>query len=156
MMQILMVVGALAAAACGGKEPTEGTPSCAARAAELRTYLRAVLDPASTVAAPWPTGDAAFDAELPAMRERVRAQAKPADPAQRQAPLTQGVEPGRLEAELASCPGATAQLEKVGEVAPAQRSETFVGLADVIAACDCKASIPRVKALVYLVFRSPD
>ena len=129
---------------------------CATRVAELRGFLTSVFDPAQHVAAPWPTGDATFDAELPKLREDVRAAATPRDPAQPVKPLTPGVTPGRLDTELASCAPAVDQLKKVADAAPDQRVTTFVGLADAIGRCDCKTDIPRVKALVYLAQRGPD
>jgi hypothetical protein len=129
---------------------------CAEQVAELRTWLTSLMDPAQTVTAPWPTGDATFDAELPALRDKFRELAKPADPAARAEPLAEGITPGRLESELAACPQALGQLTKVGEADPEQVPATWAGLADAIAACECRASIPRVKALLYLSQRGPD
>lgn len=129
---------------------------CATQTVELRAFLTAVFDPAQKVAAPWPTGDAAFDAELPKLRDVVREQAKPADPAIRHKPLSADITPGRLDEELASCLAATEQIKKVGEAKPDQRIATYVALADAIASCGCKPSIPRVRALVYLIYRGPD
>ncbi|MBS1118827.1 MAG: hypothetical protein H6Q90_1055 [Deltaproteobacteria bacterium] len=161
MTRALLIVLFVAAACSSQKSdtapPTANPPSaCAGQASELRSYLTRVLDPAQQVAAPWPTGDAEFDAELPKLRDTARELAKPADPSKPVAKLTEGVKPGRLEAELASCPAATAQLGKVSEASPDRRAATFVELADAIATCDCRPSIPRVKALVYLMQRGPD
>jgi hypothetical protein len=36
------------------------------------------------------------------------------------------------------------------------RQAGVTGTADAIAACDCKPSIPRVKAALYLMHRGPD
>jgi hypothetical protein len=135
---------------------SEPASACAAQTAELRTFLGAVFDPAQKVAAPWPTGDAAFDAELPRLRDQVRELAKPANPSKRVGRLTTGVKPGRLDEEIASCAPAVAQIKKVSEASPDQARATFVALADAIAACDCKPSIRRVKVLVYLMQRGPD
>jgi hypothetical protein len=142
--------------------PASATPAsapavdCKTQAAELRAFITAVIDPGQKVAAPWPTGDAEFDRDLDALRAAVREQLKPEDPAARAPKLTPGITPGRLEKELGPCPEATAQLIRVGEVALERRAETYIALADAIAACDCAAKIPRVKALIYLGNRGPD
>jgi hypothetical protein len=136
------------------KDTAGGQPapaaSCAEQTAELRSWLTSLFDPAQAVTAPWPTGDATFDAELSTLRDKVRESAKPADPAASAAPLAEGTVAGRLESELAACPQALDQLKQVADAAPDQARTTLTGLADAIAACECRASIPRVKALLYL------
>lgn len=159
-MKRAMAVAALVVVAGGCKKEKAdatpgGSPECASKAAELRSYLAAVFDPAQKPAPPWPTGDAALDAEIEAARARVREAAKPADPAAPAARLTPGVNDPLL-GDLADCPPARAQLQKVGAAPPAERSAAMVAIADAVASCNCTLSIPRLKAALYLGQRGPD
>lgn len=158
MKRALLVAVLFSVTGCK-KQGTAGTgapsPECKQEAAGLRTYLTAVFDPAQKPAPPWPTGDAELDKEIDAARAKVRALMKPADPAAPAAPLTPGVK-DPLTGHLAECPAAAAQLQEVGQVAPAQRTAAMIAIADAIESCDCKVSIPRVKAALYLGQRGPD
>lgn len=162
MKRIRWIIAAVAlASACKGKGKDAADPnpppaaSCATQTAELKPWIEGLVGGKPTTA-PWPTGDQAFDAELPALRDEARALRKPADPAAPVAPLVSGVTPGRLDAELATCDAAKAQVQKISAAPPDQATASWAGLADAIAACDCKPSIPRVKALLYLAQRGPD
>lgn len=144
-------------------EPAKQTPtpapkvatSCPQQTEELKTWLQGLFDGKPTTA-PWPTGDAAFDAELTKWRDRVREASKPMDPSQPRPQLEEGRRPGLLEQDLAGCEPAKAQLAKVAEAAPAEQAAAWIGLADAIAACDCKPNIAHVKASLYVMQRGPD
>jgi hypothetical protein len=131
------------------------SPECKQKASELRAYLTAVFDPAQKPAPPWPTGDATLDNEIDAARAKVRALMKPADPAAPAALLTPGIKDS-LTGYLADCPAAKAQLDKVAAAAPADRVATMIAMADAVESCNCKVSIPRIKAALYLGQRGPD
>jgi len=164
-MKIVLVLASivLAAAGCRGKS-TDDKPSpapapkvvasCSQQTAELKTWLEGLYS-GKDVAKPWPTGDAAFDAELDKWRARVREASKPVDPSQRVEPLSPS-KPGLLDHELAGCQAATAQVAKVGDAAPGEQAAAWIGLADAIGACDCKPNIAHVKALLYGMHRGPD
>lgn len=164
MKQMLWVL-AVAALVAGCKDKDKSTSatkaeatkpaSCADQTTTLKPWLEGLYGGKPTTA-PWPTGDGAFDAELQKLRDEVRELRKAADPGAPAAPLAPGMTRGRLDKELESCAPATAQLQKISEAPPDQVAATWVGLADAIAACDCKPSIPRVKALLYLAQRGPD
>ncbi|MEO7731683.1 MAG: hypothetical protein ABIY55_11970 [Kofleriaceae bacterium] len=132
------------------------TPTCATRAAELKTLLAQLVEPTAKPTPPWPTGDPATDRRIADARTSLRAALAPRDPAQALPPLMPGVTPGALEHELASCPPALDQLARVGNVAPAERNRTFVAIADRLSACDCHVDLPFVGALFYLSARGPD
>jgi hypothetical protein len=155
------VVGLLVLVAVVGcdKEKAGGSvisPECKQKASELRAYLTAVFDPAQKPAPPWPTGDAMLDKEFDAARAKVRALMKPVDPAAPMPKLTPGL-PERPEAgHFAECPAAAAQFREVAEVAPAERTKSMIAIADAVESCNCKVSIPRIKAALYLGQRGPD
>lgn len=131
------------------------SPECKQKSGELRAYLTAVFDPAQKPAPPWPSGDAMLDKEIDAARAKVRALMKPADPAAPAAPLTSGVQ-DPLTGHLAECPAVAAQFQEVASAAPAARTAKMIAMADAVESCNCKLSIPRLKAALYLGQRGPD
>ena len=112
-----------------------------------------MLDPAQKVAAPWPTGDPGFDAELDKWRAELRENMS-ADSSKQAKPLGTGPKRGRIDDELAPCPQATEQLKAIGTADDKQAA--WLGLANAIAACDCRANIAFVKAWLYVLQRGPD
>jgi hypothetical protein len=161
MLIVIVAMGLLGACKEKDKAKDNSEPApksvagCKEQTAELKIWIQGLVDGKPTTA-PWPTGDAAFDAEVPNLRDETRELYKPADPAAKREPLASGVQPGRLDKELADCGPATAQITKIGEAAPTDRAAAWDNLADAIGACDCKPSIPRVKALLYLMHRGAD
>src|SRR5687767_13673895 len=72
--------GSAAVVAPGSAAPVDDKKAkCDNDAAELKGWITSVLDPAQKVAAPRPTGDAEFDANLDKWRASVR-NTKPAEP----------------------------------------------------------------------------
>ncbi|MBA3503624.1 MAG: hypothetical protein M4D80_18975 [Myxococcota bacterium] len=123
--------------------------ACATEATQLKTWIMSVMDKSQPVAAPWPTGDAAFDAELAKLSAGA-----PKSNAPNLAWL-QKVET-RLESELASCPQWATERARIENVTKREDvREPWPALAEAIAACECKPSIVHVKALLYLRIRGP-
>ena len=123
--------------------------ACATEAAQLKTWIMTVMDKSQPLAAPWPTGDSAFDAELAKL---VAGAPKPDAP---KLAFQTKVEM-RLDSELASCPQWATEREKAENVTKREDlREPWPALADAIAACECKPSIVHVKALLYLRVRGP-
>lgn len=153
-MKTTFIVIAVAVLGCS-KGETKQAPACPQQSAELKTWLQGLYAGEPT-APPWPTGDAAFDAELDAWRQRVRDTNKPIDLTGPRPLLEEGRKPGLLERELAGCDPAKAQITKVNEAAPADQPAAWIGLADAIAACNCKPNIAHVKSVLYVMQRGPD
>jgi hypothetical protein len=160
MIAALPACSGQAAAPPAGETTKSAAMRCAAAAAELKTFLASVVDPAGTPARPWPTGDAAADHRIEQVRaltrQEVSAAASHADPAARATRLTVGTTPGRLEHELATCPPALARFARIGEVPPAERWHAFADVADGVRACDCKLDLPLTRAMLYIMQRGPD
>jgi len=150
----------LLAAACSDHSPpitpasSAPVKTCADQAAELKIFLRAAVDPSSPLARPWPTGDAATDARLDAVRAKAHELAKPFDPAARLEPLTATVP--SIPEGFEACPQGTARFAKLGEAAPKDRLEAFAEIADGVRDCDCHVNIPLVRGLFYIVFHGPN
>jgi hypothetical protein len=126
-----------------------GVGSCTTEATRLKTWITSVMNKSQRVAAPWPTGDAAFDAELAKLSAGAP---KPDAP---NLAWLQRVET-RLDSELASCPQWATEREKAENVTKREDyRDPWPALADAIAACECKPSIVHVKALLYLRMRGP-
>jgi len=159
LVRLMFVVGA-----CGGDTKPSAPPantgrdtSCPAQAAELKSYILAAYDPSHPqIALPYPTGDAARDRKIDAMRAHYRDSVKPVDPSQRLQPLTKDPPPSPLETELAACPPARTQLSKVGDAGPGKEREAMAEVADAIATCNCNVDIPVVRASFYYGARGPD
>ena len=143
--------GSTAAASDAGTVASIGSAvgACATEATRLKTWIMSVMDKSQRVAAPWPTGDAAFDAELAKLSAGAP---KPDAP---HLAFEARVET-RLDSELASCPQWAAERKKAENVTKREDlREPWPALADAIAACECKPSIVHVKALLYLRVRGP-
>ncbi len=150
------MVGLFVVAMASGCERAE-SQECKAQAAELRAFLTELTDEGKPMAPPsWTTGDADFDARLEKRRAEIREAMKPIESHQIAEKLATGIKPGLLEEELAGCPQAIEQLHVIGKAAPSERRARFIGLADAIAACNCKVELARIKPLLYAMQRGPD
>jgi hypothetical protein len=92
-----------------GTEGAASDTACATETSQLRTWIASVMAKSQRVVAPWPTGDAAFDAELAKLSAGAP---KPGAP---RLAFEQTVEI-RLDSELASCPAWEAELRKAQSV----------------------------------------
>ena len=139
-----------AVASNGGTVASTGSGgACATEVTRLKTWITSVMNKSQQVAAPWPTGDAAFDGELAKLSAGAP---KPDAP---NLAWVQKVE-SRLDSELASCPQWAAAKEKAENVTKREDyRDPWPALAEAIAACECKPSIVHVKALLYLRIRGP-
>jgi hypothetical protein len=132
-------------------EVSKSGPTCAQRAEEIRSFFDRARNHETPMELPWPTGDDEYDARI----RKAIAALGPADPAERQRPLSKDIDREPDQYIFRDCPEGLRALEAVAEADPDARMQQLRAVTDGVEACGCKINDAVLKTMLYWNVRGP-